>query len=277
MNTSLNDIESISVEPLRCGFIPVEGGEIFYTLQGKGPLLCLMCTLSGTWAAQVKMLREQFTVLTYDMRGFGRSPSARGYPTNPEHAQDLAVILDALGFNRVILVGLSHGGIIAQYFALRFPQRLQALVLVATLAKAHGPTKLFLGMLRDFLQQQNGDAFWQVLRTFLISERNWDRVMSREKMLRRLMFNQFTVGCLENIYSGALQHDLLSRLGEISCPSLVVGGEEDMLFPAKLTREIAASIPSSRLALLPTAHVPPVEAPEEFNALLSRFCIEVAL
>ncbi|MFD0391949.1 alpha/beta fold hydrolase [Streptomyces nogalater] len=83
-----------------------------------------MSTLAGTWMRQSSELSKHFTVLTYDMRGFGDSPSAQdGFPSNAEHADDLARLLDILDLPEASVLGLSHGGLVAQHFVLRHPQR----------------------------------------------------------------------------------------------------------------------------------------------------------
>jgi len=120
--------------------IHLTGGAIDYRLRGSGPPLVLLSTLSGSWMRQVLELSRHHTVLTYDMRGFGDSPSNSDHPTNAEHADDLAAVLDALGMDTAVVVGMSHGGLVAQHFALKHGYRLAGLGLVATFCVPHGPT-----------------------------------------------------------------------------------------------------------------------------------------
>jgi 3-oxoadipate enol-lactonase len=249
--------------------IEVHGGSISYRIRGEGPPIALVATLGGTWMRQWPTLARHFTVLTYDMRGFGASPSATGFPANEEHADDLAALLDALGMAQATVVGLSHGGLVAQHFAVRHPGRLSGLALVATFAKARKSTLLFLEMLYEFLERDDLENFWRVLRAFLFSAAGHDLLVSREAALRRAMFDQYSTASLRSIYGQALTHDLLDAdLSRIHCPALVVGGQEDMLFPPFLTSELASVVPGARMELLPAAHVPPVEEPKLFNELL---------
>ncbi|GAA3854439.1 alpha/beta fold hydrolase [Saccharothrix violaceirubra] len=251
--------------------VPVDRGEIAYRLQGQGPPLVLLSTLSGTWVRQVPVLRRHFTLLTYDLRGFGDSPSADGFPDNAGHADDLARLLDALGFPTAAVVGLSHGGLVAQHFAGRHGDRLSGLGLVSTIAAPRRSTVLFLRMLKGFLDRDDVAGFWEVLRSFLFSAANFDKLLAREGALREAMFNQYTAGALLSIYGQALTHDATGWLGGVDCPTLVVGGREDMLFPPWQTEELAALVPGSKLVLLPAAHVPPVEVPADFNHLVVDF------
>src|SRR6185295_4180270 len=142
--------------------LDIRSGRIRYSLVGAGVPLCLVSTIAGTWHGQLRALSKQHQVLTYDMRGFGGSTSAdRGLPSNEQHADDLAEIIEAAGLSRPpVVVGLSHGGLVAQRFALRHPDRLSGLVLVATFARLSGSALLFLRMLYEFLEDDDIELFW---------------------------------------------------------------------------------------------------------------------
>ncbi|WP_239340439.1 alpha/beta fold hydrolase [Frankia sp. CiP3] len=270
-NTAETRSTDLVAESDRPRVVDLPGGSISYRLRGEGPLLVLVTTLSGTWMRQIPTLRKYFTVLTYDMRGFGDSVSTTGFPTNEEHADDLALLLDALGFPAGTVLGLSHGGLVSQWFAVRHPDRLTGLALVATFATPSDSTGQFLTMLYGFLERDDIGNFWEVLKTFLFSAANWTALTRWESGLRRAMFDQYTTASLRSIYGGALAHTSPAGLERISCPTLVVGGEKDMLFPPERTRELAERIPAAKMALLPAAHVPPVEIPKIFNDLVTDF------
>lgn len=248
--------------------VEVPGGAIRYRRRGAGPPLVLLSTLSGSWLRQVTELSHHFAVLTYDMRGFGDSPSETGFPTNAEHADDLAALLDTLGVPTVTVVGQSHGGLVAQHFAAKYAGRLAGLGLVATFSRPHGSTLLLLRMLYGFLERDDLANFWEVLRAFLFTADGSDFLARRETALKQAMFDQYDTAALRSIYGQAIEHDSSGWFGAVSCPTLVVGGAEDMLFPPMLTQRLAALVPGARLELLPAAHIPPVEAARPFNRLL---------
>lgn len=250
--------------------VVLDGGTIRFRQRGAGPPLVLVSTLAGGWTRQVPELSRTFTVLTYDLRGFGDSPSTRGLPTNAEHAEDLAAMFDELGIARAAVVGMSHGGLVSQHFAAKHPDRLAGLGLVATFAKPHGPTLLLLRMLYGFLEREDLPGFWEVLKSFLFSAANLPALLRREAALRRAMFDQYEVESLRSIYRQAIEHDSTDWFGAVPCPTLVVGGAEDMLFPPVLAAGLAALVPGARLAMLPAAHLPPVEVPHPFNRLVAE-------
>ncbi len=258
------------------GHVLIEGQKLRYIICGDGPPLILLCTLSGSWSNQVKELSEKYTVITYDMRSFGASrEEGFDYPTNEEHAEDLAKLIQHLGLEKPLIVGLSHGGIVLQHFALRYQDMASGFAFVATHAKPFGQTRLLLTLLNDFLDDHDDGRFWKVLRTLLFSEPGFDNFVARENALKRLMFNQFTTACLSNIYTGALAHDSASWLREVHTPSLVIGGQEDVLFPPKQTQFIADQLSNAKIKLLACAHLPPVESSADFNRTIDEFYMEL--
>jgi 3-oxoadipate enol-lactonase len=252
--------------------VDIGQGVIHYALRGEGPVVCLASTLSGSWLNQARLLRREYTVLTFDMRGYGRSITREtGFPSNEAHAEDLKMVLDHLRLDKIVLVGLSHGGSVAQHFAVNYPEYLRGLVIVSSLAKASGSTFILLNLLHGFLKRGDIETFWEVLKAFLFSEKNFSRVPQDENDLKRLMFNQYTCESLEQIYACSLKHDTREFLPQIKIPTMVVGGNEDILFPPPITDEIAALIPGAQKRLLETAHLPPIEDPRGFHSILKEF------
>jgi 3-oxoadipate enol-lactonase len=246
-------------------------------IEGQGSVVCLLSTLGGTWFEQVRKLRGKYRVLTYDLRGFGSSLSRKsGYATNEEHADDLAQLLTCLGLQRIVLVGLSHGGAVAQHFAIKHCRFLGGLVLVSSVARATGPTLIFLRLLHGFLQRGELETFWEILKAFLCSEARRASFLRREGYFKRQLFDQYTSESLAEIYASALNQDTREGLRRVYVPTLVVGGREDLLFPPATTAELATLVPGSSHVLLDAAHVPPLETPELFNGTLENFLRSVS-
>jgi len=121
---------SAAVKP-SVGTLPVNGGQLYYEVQGEGPPLFLLHAGgmdSKMWDAQFNYLSQQFRVIRYDLRGFGRSskPERTFYPVD-----DLYQLMQHLGIKRASLIGSSMGSGVALNFALEYPEMVEKLVLVS--------------------------------------------------------------------------------------------------------------------------------------------------
>src|SRR3954471_8232960 len=113
--------------------------ELFYDLTGPegAPVVAFSNSIGTTlemWDRQVPALSDRYRCVRYDTRGHGRSPVVDRPTTIEDLADDLAGLLDALGIEQAHIVGLSLGGMTAQAFGARHPERAQSLVLMATSA-----------------------------------------------------------------------------------------------------------------------------------------------
>lgn len=265
----------------RSGTVPANGQELYYELHGQGPPLVLVMGIgydSSLWRlAQVPALSRAFQVVLVDNRDAGRSSQATRPYTIADMADDLAGLLDGLRVPRTHLLGLSMGGMIAVEFALRHPDRLDRLVLSGTGAaparstvdpiqtwnwvKANDPTGEVFG----------GQQFASLFSTAFL--RNHQAVRDTAELLAS---NPYPVS--PEAYgrqADAYRHfDALDRLVEITAPTLVVVGEQDLLTPPWVVGEVADAIPGARLEVVRgdgSSHLLPLERPDEFNRLVLNF------
>lgn len=206
---------------------------------------------------------QGFTILRYDMRGQGRSAVSEGVYSPELHADDLAALLQALNIENYHLLGLSNGGVIAQVFASRQPAGLQKLILLCTtprldplirakveswqLALEWGGTK---GRLRMALP-------WIWGRAFLESHPEIASAESIDQMFVAAPTQEAQHNLMEGFFTLT---DLRSSLSNITAPTLVLSGEEDLLFPPLYSQEIASAIPNAVHHVLPkVGHVAALE------------------
>jgi pimeloyl-ACP methyl ester carboxylesterase len=234
--------------------VRVGGTDIYYEVSGSGPPLVLAHGLCGSgrwWSANAPFLARRFQVYSLDLVGFGRS---RGGP--PFRLGDAASTL-AEWMRQCLpapahLVGHSMGGHIAAELAADYPELVARLVLVDAAAGRFDVT-LAPGALAG-------------LPTLL-------RTLS-PAFIRMLLSDASCAGpaTIARALSALLATDLESKLGQITAPTLVIWGSDDMLVPLAVGRRIAAAIPGAQLAVLPrTGHNPMIERPETFNRLVHNF------
>ncbi len=226
------------------------------------------------WAPQVGHLSAQRRVVAPDFLGFGGSdaPDSMYRYTMLGYADLLAALLDRLGLDRVALCGLSMGGYVAFAFLREYPERVSALVLADTRAEAD-TTQVFERRTdqQDQVARIGTAALIEILLGGLLSETTRASRLELVEQVRRLMANPAAgyIGALE-----AMKHraDATAELAGISVPTLVIVGEDDVLAPPDVARDMHERIPGSELVVLPHAgHLSNLEAADEFNAAVEDF------
>jgi len=259
--------------------LSANGIEINYAIEGEGPMVTfshsLGCNLS-MWDAQVAALRRRYRVLRFDTRGHGQSGAPAGAYTLEQLAEDLHGLLAGLGIARTHFVGLSMGGMIGQVFALKYPEMVQSLVLCDTTSRypaAAAPvwqdrikTVEAKGM-DPLVEPTLGRWFTAPFRA-----RRQDLMTQVGAMIRDTPAQGY-IGCCHAIP----RINVTDRLAAVTCPALVIVGEEDPGTPVEMARDIQAALPSAELAILRSAsHLSNLEQPEEFNRVLLRFLDKAA-
>jgi pimeloyl-ACP methyl ester carboxylesterase len=268
----------------RSGTISSNGQKLYYEVHGDGPPLVLVMGIgydSSLWKLQqVPALSKRFRVVIFDNRDAGRSSRAAQRYSIGDMADDVAGLLDGLNIPHAHLLGLSMGGMIGQEFALRHPDRLDRLVLsgvgAAPARSAFDPIRIW-SWVRS--HDDTGEAFgaqqfvWLFSSTFL---RN-DAAVKQTLALLASNPTPMTPDAYARQATAYLQHDVLDRLGGIQVPTLVVGGEQDLLTPPWILQEVATAIPGAELRIFRgdgASHLLPLERPAEFNQLVANFLSE---
>ncbi len=226
----------------------------------------------SSWALQLPALAEAgFRPLAPDAPGFGQSRYDGHGWSLPRAAGMLAGLLDELSIEKVDVIGLSMGGVIAQQFALDHPSRTGKLVLVSTFAalRPNNLSQAFYFIQRALVVHLLGLP----QQAKLVARRVFPHPEQDE--LRRLAEEQIA-SADPRAYRAAMRalgtFDSRHRLGEILSPALVVSGESDSTVPVARQRLLAEFIPQARQVVVPNAnHAVPVDQPELFNRLVVDF------
>jgi pimeloyl-ACP methyl ester carboxylesterase len=268
-------------------FVETRRGRTYVQTHGTGvPLVLIHGALlnSNLWSRQIETFSDLFECVAYDLRGHGRSdPSDLKRYTVGTFADDLAEILDALELRRPILCGLSIGGMIAQSFAARYPERVRALVLCDTgvstchyltdriLNQAIGlvtPTAMLLGVseFRRFthlINQCFGDHSW-VAQT----EKSVDFVSDAVRMVKPQEVVKIVT---------ALRKFDSSPLYRPKVPALILNGESDSPFILRHAKILQQAYPGANYRIIPKAgHLANLDNPEIFDLMMLEFLSELA-
>lgn len=258
---------------------------LYSEVAGEGPEIVLLhegiCD-SRMWEPQWETFTHSHRVLRFDFRGYGRSPLEPGPFAS---ARDAIELLDRHGFDRAAFVGVSLGGRVALEVALAAPERVAALVLVGSGLPGHDWSERMQATWQEeeaALRAGDLDKAVEVsLRTWVDGPRRRPEDVDGDlrarvgEMQRRAYELQLPLE--DEVDEELLVEDVAQRLGEITAPTLVLIGEEDVPDLHAIADRLATGIPGARRATIAnTAHVPSMERPREFNELVLGFLEEVA-
>ena len=223
--------------------------ELFYTKTGSGPPLLLLHGNGedGTYFVhQIEDFSHDFTVYAIDTRGHGKSPRGTAPFTISQFADDLLAFMNQQGLPQADILGFSDGGNIALTFALRHPDRVRRLILNGANLDPKGVKPLVqlpivLGYHVASLFKSPGARAKAELLGLMVREPHIDPV----------------------------------ELKKLTMPVLVMAGTRDMI-QERHTRLIAASLPTSRLAIIPGDHFIASKEPAAFNRAVRTFFTETA-
>jgi 3-oxoadipate enol-lactonase len=241
---------------------------------GRGPWVTLSHSLAcdlSMWDEQAALLAPCFRVLRFDTRGHGRSSAPAGPYTLDELAADVHGLFAELGITRTHWVGLSMGGMIGETYALAHPGVFDTMVLADTTSRRPPNALEMWGERIRMAQAQGMDALVEstLARWFTAPFRaSQPQVMARIAAGIRATPVAGFAGCCEAIS----RVDLLDRLHEISCPVLVMVGDQDHGTPPEMARQIHANLPGSTLEIIADAsHLSNIEQPARFNRAVFDF------
>ena len=245
------------------------GINIHYEEQGSGdPLLLIMgFTVSSIgWHWNIPAFAQDFRTIAFDNRGVGRSEKPDVPYSMSMFADDTVGVLDALGIERAHVFGISMGGMIAQEFTLRYPQRVKTLTLGCT---SCGGQNTVMSKDADVVNMLGNIASVDVQEAALIMTKVAVTPWFLQKRMNVLIeLNQLSVQyptpkhAMVRQMEAILGHDTYERLPQITAPTLVITGKQDGLVPPENSVTLSQRIPNADLAILANAsHLFNIELP----------------
>jgi 3-oxoadipate enol-lactonase len=227
---------------------------------------------SAMWAPQLEDPPPRWRMIAPDLRGFGASEASANPQTVDEYAQDLAALLNHLQIREAVLCGLSMGGYIIFAFLRRHLRMARGLVLCDTRAEAdtaearEGRKQLALRA-----RQEGIGAVVETMLPRLLAPSSFQTpVETRVRQMIESSQTESIVSALRAIATRPDSTPLLRHLGVL--PTQVIVGADDVITPVGEARLLARAIPGSFIEVIPDAgHVPNLEQPRAFNAVLHRF------
>ncbi|HLF45482.1 MAG TPA: alpha/beta fold hydrolase [Chitinophagaceae bacterium] len=227
----------------------------------------------SSWDRQVEILKDDFRVIAYDVRGHGNSDPGIGEFFIELFVNDLFRMMDKLNIERATLCGLSMGGYIALSAIVKHPQRVEALLLSdtqCTADTAEGKEKRMMTI--ENIKKTGVENFADASIKNLFASASFSEKIKEIDEVREMILNTSKQTLFSTLVALADRKETCSRLHEINCPVLIMVGKEDKITPLAAAKFMHEKIQDSTLRMIAHAgHVANIENPDSFNYQLTKF------
>ncbi|MDZ5783052.1 alpha/beta fold hydrolase [Marinococcus luteus] len=241
---------------------------LYYEQRGQGPVLLFISPPGLGCAAfeQQHPLEDQFRVVTFDPRGNGRSERSEAADgTIRQWTEDIYALVSHLGTDQVILCGYSFGGLPAQEFAYKYPEKTKALVLISSFPKVR--TFLLAGKFRLGIWSTYENLLGTLGKGLAFSH---TKKQDQQARIEKNIENS-DPGIMEQMYLNGRHYDSTSLLPYITCPALTIFGSNDV-FVKKHQQDFKSRLPHvQNVHIQGKVHQLPTRAAEEVNAIIRNF------
>jgi len=275
--------------------------EIYFDVEGSGLVVDgsrmrekpVMFVIHGGPGADHTSYKPSFSPLSqkaqlvyFDHRGQGRSArGAKETYTLENNVEDMEALRQHLGLDKIVVLGSSYGGMVALSYAVRYPQNISHLIVIATV-----PDSRFLQRAKEILAQRGTKE------QNAIAQRLWDGTFENEEQLReyfQVMAPMYSLthdpdsrqtgwnrailsaDAINVAFGGFLRsYNVLDQLHKITSPTLVIGGRHDWICPPEFSEEIAKAIPNADLRIFENSgHSVRADEPEALLDAIAGFLV----
>ena len=257
--------EKIQINGYDCDYISFGyGRDPLIMLPGVGDGFKTAKGVAVPFAMMYKRFAESFKVYVFSRR----NDMPEGFTTG-EMADDLNDIMEALGIGPASVFGVSQGGMIAQQLAIHHPDKVSSLVLAVTASR---PNDIMRESLETWLEMADRDDYKGIMMD--TAERSYTgEYLERGRRLNSLLavkkpkdYSRFRILC-----RSCLRHDAYDDLHRITCPTYIIGAEQDKVLGADASVEMSERIPCSQLYIYEGYSHGVYEQAKDFNGRVQRY------
>jgi len=255
----------------------VNGIYMYYELQGDENLPCLILNngifmnAATGWRLQEKIFSKSYRLLKYDFRGQGDSEHPKDEYTIELHADDLADLMTNLKIKKAHIIGFSYGGAVAQAFVLKYPELCYSLILGAITSEISSRLELIVNGWLNHAKNRDLESFFNSTVPWFFTSKtileNPELLANAKNRYAKLDFTSVAKLC-----KCFLSVNFTQQLKEITVPTCILVGEQDLLAEHNYVEIMHQNIPICELHIIPSAsHVILWERVEEFNTIVMGF------
>lgn len=253
---------------------------VYYETYGRDDFPCvifnngILMNAASAWKPQIKILSKHYRILKYDFRGQGDSDHPQEEYTMDLHTDDLAELMSALKINKAHIAGISYGSIVAQTFALKYPELCSSLVLVGATSEVGDKLKLIINTWLNHAKNNDLESFVNATVPWLFASSTF---IKNSEILQNAKnrYAKLDLEAVARLCKSFLLTNLTSQIHKIKAPTCIIVGEQDLLTEKTYTDILCHNIPVNELHVIPSSgHVVCYEKVEEFNTLLLGFLLK---
>jgi len=236
---------------------------INYEVIGEGPRVLFFNGSGATLASSmllISALAKSCTVLAHDQRGLGLTSIPEGPYTMQQYASDGAALLDHVGWDTCAVVGISFGGMVAQEFAVSYPQRVERLVLMCTSAGGEAGSSYPLHELGTLEPSERAERVTELTDSRWTPE--WLATHPSDAAMVAIRAEQAAVPKSRDTLRGEylqlqarIGHDVSDRLHQVTAPAFVTAGRFDGIAPVSNSEEIVKRLSDASLSVYEGGHI----------------------
>ena len=260
----------------------INGVNVAYTDLGEGPPLVFIHAFPLSrmmWNPQIEGLSTRYRVITIDLRGHGESDVLLWNFTMEDYAKDVHALLRYLNISHATFIGLSMGGYTLFAFYQLFPDMVKALILADTRAQEDSQEgKAGRMAMAQTAYREGQTAIADIMLPKLLAAKTRETRNDVVDQIRGMILKTQASTIVVDLMAMAARPDSTSLLKNISCPTLVLVGEDDVATPPVESHYMTDRIPGSKLVTIPHAgHLSNYEQPEAFNDAVLTFMVSHSL
>lgn len=257
-----------------------EGLHLYYEVHGKKDAKTTLIFLNGltqgtiAWALTVPYLANDYRIILMDLVFQGNSDKDAEWRTFDQHAADVKSLIDELKVDNLVMIGLSYGGMVAQHFAVLYPNALKKLVLMGTLAHK---TPLFNAIGSSWWRSLEAGGYslmFDVMLPTVLSENYFRNPLIPIDAMKdaRLQLGMHPEPIIKLMKATEAREDYRESLKKINVSTLIIHGEKDFLLPREFPMEMHKNISNSHMEIIPNVgHTLNLEAVPQTIALIKEF------
>ncbi len=250
-----------------------DGLDLYYEVEGNRAANECLVFLNGltqstqAWGLITPYFKDRYKIILLDFIFQGQSSKEGEWRNFEQHARDVKGLLEKEGIKKVILVGLSYGSFVSQHFAVSFPEMLNKLILISTVAHKNPYFEAIELSWENALKLGGYNLLLDIMLPSVLSEDYFINPLIPIDVMKaaRKDLNQNAGAILKLMRATKDRTDFRKEVNRIVTPTLIIQGEKDTLLPVHMANEVHLNIKNSRFIIIPRAghtlnleHVPEV-------------------